>query len=75
MGEITVHLNDNRNGPIEQGDVLMWGRGRILAVMSLSRHMGMGPSAQACIRQVCEQFIHSNRGEVRQDVLYLEACW
>lgn len=51
VGEIT-HLHDNRNGPIEKGNLWMWERGRILTVMSLSRHTEMVASAQVCIRQV-----------------------
>lgn len=61
MGEIIACLNDNRNGPLEKGDLLMWERGRILAVMSLNRCVGMVSSAQVSITQVREQFMHSNR--------------
>lgn len=66
MKERTARLNDNRNGLLERGDLLMLERGRILAVMSVNRHMGIGPRAQVCIRQVCEQFFCRSRREVRQ---------
>lgn len=68
-------MNDNRNSLLEKGDLLMLERGRILAVMSLNRHTGMGPHAQVCTRQVCEQFIYRSRREVRQRVWQLDTCW
>lgn len=61
VGEITARLNDNRTGPIEKGDLLMSGSGGILTAVPSSRHMGMGSSAQVCIRQVREQFMYANK--------------
>ena len=58
-GERTADLHDDGTGPIGKGNLPMLG-GWILTVISLTRHPGMGSSAQVCIRQVCEQLIYSN---------------
>lgn len=38
-------LNDNGNGPIVKGNLLMWEGGDALIVLSLKRHTRMGSSA------------------------------
>lgn len=64
VGEITADLHDNRNGPIGKGNLPIL-VGGVLTVMSLTRHPGMGSSAQVCIRQVYEQLIYSNGRQAR----------